>query len=217
MYKDHQETQSDECLICFQPILRSLSFVHLVKHYPLCPKCLSQFERLDWHIDFHHYPLHILYAYNSFFQSLLFQYKGLYDYPLKDAFLCLDKDHFKNQYRDYIIVTAPSFEEDNVIRGFAPVPTIASTFSNQIFTGLYKTEKYKQSNLSYEERSLAKEKIGIRDGEKLKGKKVLIFDDVITSGSTLSTCLSLVLKQEPQCVELLVLASRRKKEELKFA
>lgn len=102
----------------------------------------------------------------------------------------------------------PSSQEDNELRGFAPVETIAQTFSSQIFNGLYKKEKYKQSDLSYQERKRVARRIDIRDGEKLKGKKVLILDDVITSGSTLHSCLLLVLAQEPQSVELLALSTK---------
>lgn len=217
MHKEYQETQHDECLICFTPLLKDISFVHLMNHYPLCIHCLNQFEILHWDINFHHYPLHILYQYNEFFRSLLFQYKGLYDHALKNAFLCLYQEQFQQKYHDYVIVVAPSSEEENAIRGFAPVQTIAETFSTHIFTGLYKTEKYKQSQLGYEERQTVQKKIAIKDGELLKGKKVLIFDDVLTSGSTLLTCLSLVLSQQPDSVELLVLATRKRLEELKFA
>ncbi len=209
MYTNNQKTQSDECLICFQPILQTPSFVHFLKPLPICQKCLKQFEMIDQTIQFYHHPLYILYHYNEFFQSLLFQYKGLYDYALKDSFLCLKKDEFKTKYRDYIIVVAPSSEEDNVKRGFAPMETIALTFSQHVFTGLYKKEKYKQSDLSYAERKKVKEKIGIRNGKELSGRKVLIMDDVMTSGSTLSTCLSLVLKQEPKTVELFVLSTKK--------
>ena len=216
MHKKYQKTQSDECLICLTPLLKDISFAHLVKNFPLCSRCLNQFEIIDAHIDFHHYPLHILYSYNEFFRSLLFQYKGLYDHALKDAFLCLYHEQFQQKYQDYIIVVTPSAKEDNAIRGFAPIQTIAETFSTQIFTGLYKKEKYKQSDLSYEERKKVKQKIGIKNGSMLKGKKIMILDDVITSGSTLYRCLSLILQQEPQHVELVVLACSQKRKELKF-
>ncbi|WP_083806981.1 hypothetical protein [Coprobacillus cateniformis] len=36
----------------------------------------------------------------------------------------------------------------------------------------------------------------------------MILDDVITSGSTLHSCLLLVLAQEPQSVELLALSTK---------
>lgn len=216
MYTHSQDTQQDECLVCLSPILSTPSFVHLVKPLPICRKCLNQFEIMNQSIIFHHHPLHILYYYNEFFRTLLFQYKGLYDYALKDVFLCLTQDHIMRKFRNYIIVIVPSHEEDNAKRGFVPMESIALTFSQQVFTGLYKKEKYKQSDLSYEERQKTKEKIGIRNGDMLYGKKVLIFDDVITSGSTLLACLLLVLQQQPQEVQLLVLSTRRRIEELEW-
>ena len=167
-------------------------------------------------INFYHYPLHILYHYNDFFKSLLFQYKGLYDHALKDAFLCLYIDELKKQYHDYIVVVAPSSEKDNEVRGFAPTQSIASCFSSHVFNGLYKKERYKQSDLSYAERKDVNQKIGIRDGNMLEGQKVLIFDDVVTSGSTLLTCLSLTLANHPKTVELLVLSTKKKIEDLRF-
>lgn len=57
----------------------------------------------------------------------------------------------------------------------------------------------------------------MRNGNTIKNKKVLIIDDVLTSGSTLLACLSLVLKYNPQRVELLVLSTKQNIEELRFA
>lgn len=208
MYQNHPKTQYNECLICLQPLLKEISFVHIVHSLPLCTSCLQQFDIIDQTIDFHHFPLRILYRYNEFFQTLLYQYKGLYDYALKDAFLCLYVDELKQRYHDYMIIVAPSATIDNQVRHFSPVANIAKTFSHDIFEGLYKKEKYKQSDLSFEERKTVNRKIGLRDGEKLRGKKVLIVDDVITSGSTLLTCLNLVLLHHPKQVELLVLATK---------
>lgn len=208
MYKNNQRTQHNECLICQKKIDNRPSIVHIVQSLPLCLDCIHQFDIINKTIDFYHYPLTILYYYNTFFQSLLYQYKGLYDYALKDTFLCLFLKEFKEYYHDYIIVLAPSSLEDNKVRLFNPNEAIALTFSHNIFTGLYKKEKYKQSNLSYHERQKVKEKIGIYNGGLLTNKKVLIFDDVITSGSTLLTCLSLVESYHPQKIELFVLSTR---------
>lgn len=183
---------------------------------PLCSNCIQQFEIINEVIDFYHYPLRILYSYNDFFRKILFQYKGLYDYALKDAFLCLYQNQLQSIYNDSLIVIAPSWKEDNMQREFAPIQSIAYHISSQIFTGLYKKEKYKQSDLSYLERMNVQEKIGIKNGEQLRGRKVLILDDVLTSGSTLLACLSHVLKYEPKSVELLVLATKKNVEELRF-
>jgi len=206
MYLYDSKTQQ-ECLICFENLHKDISLVHLVKKLPICLSCLRKFDINDHTILFHQYRLRILYKYNDFFQSLLYQYKGLYDLALKDVFLCLFQDELKERYKDYIIVVAPSSSKSNEIRGFAPMEQIAFTIHDQVFLGLYKKEDYKQSDLSYSQRKKVKDKIGIRNKDMLKGKKVLIIDDVITSSSTLRTCLSLVQACSPSIIELLVLSS----------
>ena len=208
MYSYHQRPQQNECLICHTPLLQQISLAHLLYTLPLCQKCLSQFHIIDIQTTFHHHPLRILYEYDDFFKSLLYQYKGLYDYALKDAFLCSYQSCFHIQYQDYIIAVAPSSFQENEKRGFAPMESIAYSFSSHVFTGLYKKEMYKQSDLSFVERKRVKDKIGIQNETVLKGKKVLIFDDVITSSSTLTTCLSLIEKCHPQKIELLVLSTK---------
>lgn len=196
-----------ECLICFNDLHKDISLIHFVKDLPVCLSCLKKFDIIDHTISFHHYPLRILYSYNQFFQSLLYQYKGLYDLALKDVFLCLYKDELQKKYKDHEIVVAPSSSKSNEARGFAPMKEIASTIHNHIFTGLYKKEDYKQSDLSYDQRKKVKNKIGIKNKEMLRGKKVLIIDDVITSSSTLLACLDLVKTSYPASIELLVLSS----------
>jgi competence protein ComFC len=216
MYSKHQQSQYDECLVCQTPLVKKISLVQLIHPLPVCIDCLEQFEIIDYHIDFHHYPLHILYRYNEFFKTLLFQYKGLYDQALKDAFLCIFQSKMIQKYHEHIVVVAPSTSLENQMRGFAPMEMIASTFSSHIFTGLYKKEKYKQSQMTYDKRQQAVNKIGIHHGEMLRNQKVLILDDVITSSATLNTCLSLVLAYNPKSVELLVLSTKKLKEELRF-
>lgn len=209
MYKDTQKTQSDGCLICFEPLMKEPSIIHFFRQPPLCQSCLNRFEIIDYQFMFHSYPLRILYRYNDFFRELLFRYKGMYDYPLKDAFLYLYNDELKEYYKDYIIVVAPSSVNDNNKRGFSPIEHIALSFSSFVFTGLYKSIDYKQSSLNYDERLKNQKNIAIKNGEILTNRKVLILDDVITSSSTLMSCLNLVLRQNPKHVEILILATKK--------
>lgn len=204
----NQKTQRDECLICLSSCLEDISFVHIVKPLPICRHCFDQLEMIDKTIDFHHHPLRILYNYNEFFRNLLYQYKGLYDIALKDVFFSSISPDLDKVIFDRLIVVAPSWEEDNQRRGFSPMKTIAETISSQVFDGIYKKEKYKQSDLSFEERKKVSSKLGIRNGEQLTGKDILILDDVFTSGSTLEALLNLVLEFHPKSVELLVIASK---------
>lgn len=214
MHIVHYKPQQDVCLICFKPLLKEISLLNYVLPVPICSCCYHQFEVLNITIHFHHHPLTILYKYNEFFQGLLYQYKGLHDHALKDAFVSAIKCQCFIHFKDYIIVPTPSSEDDNRIRGFSPMEEIAKALSSRIFTGLYKKENYKQSNLSFEERKNVSDKLGIHRKNELTHQKVLIIDDVFTSGSTLKACLDLVLTANPQKVELLVLSTKRTREEL---
>lgn len=85
---------------------------------------------------------------------------------------------------------------------------IVKTVSPHVFTGLYKKEKYKQSSLSYQERQDVEKKIGIKNGELLRGKKVVLVDDVMTSGATLKACINLIHSYSPQSIDILVLSKK---------
>ncbi|MCD7809085.1 MAG: hypothetical protein LUH02_07065 [Erysipelotrichaceae bacterium] len=217
MYQRNQKPQYDECLICNTPLLKDMSLTHLMRDFPVCKRCMQQFQIIDWHLDFHHHPMRILYQYDEFFKTLLFQYKGLYDIALKDTFLCMYDHELSHTYKNFIIAVVPSASSDNQIRGFAPMATIASSFSSHVFTGLYKKEDYKQSNYSYEQRKEVIDKIGIRYGESLSNKSILILDDVITSGSTLLACLKLIESYHPQKIEFLVLSTNQTLEQIQEA
>lgn len=208
MHQDNRETQSDVCLICHKDLRYELSIRRLIKGDPICETCLSQFQIMDAWALFLGYHLHVLYYYNTFFRSLLFAYKGHYDYVLKDAFLLPFLETLKKKYRDYMVVCVPSSHDTNRKRSFAPVAAIAMTFSHHVFQGLYKKENYKQTDHSFKEREGVKNVIMLKGGEFLRGKKLLIFDDVMTSGETMKRCVSLCAAYDPVCIEILVLASR---------
>ena len=203
MYRNNQKRQ---CLICFNEINRIPSLYHLIYQPSLCLHCLNQFELYNECHLYQGYPLTILYYYNDFFKKTLFQYKGQDDYALKDAFLNPFYD-FKIRYRRHLIAIVPSSDEDNKRRGFNPNEMIVQSFSNNIFTGLYKTSSYKQA--SQNDRSLIKQHIKIKDGHRLFNQDVIIFDDVITSGNTIMACANLIASFHPKSISIIVLASNQ--------
>lgn len=180
---------------------------HLLYQPPICFACLSKLEIVDITTIKANKPTRILYRYNDFFKQLLFQYKGQYDLALKDVFLCTSKEDLQRRYQDYLIVTIPSSKEDNEKRGFCPNEEIVKTFTNDIFRGLYKSENYKQTN--QKDRRGIKKILQIKDGYLLTKRKVLIFDDVVTSGNTLQATVDLLQSYHPTCIEILVLASKQ--------
>ena len=203
MYRNNQKRQ---CLICFNEINRIPSLYHLIYLPSLCLHCLNQFELYNECHLYQGYPLTILYYYNDFFKKTLFQYKGQGDYALKDAFFNAFLN-LKYKYRKHLIVTVPSSKKDNQKRQFNPNEMLVKNFSNNIFTGLYKTNDYKQTTQT--NRALVKEIIKIENGKQLYNQDVLIFDDVITSGNTITTCIKIVESYHPKSITLLVMASNQ--------
>lgn len=203
--------KSKKCLICFEPILTS-SLYMIVKESPICLSCMQKFRFIEKKFKIDDCPITVLYAYDDFFKTLLYQYKGLGDIALAPVFF--HRHDVKIKYRDYVVVCVPSLEEDNRKRGFAPIETLANQFSKTVFTGLYKKDDFKQSHM--QDRQWAYHHFGIKNGHCLNGKKVLILDDVYTSGTTFKACLTLVLKHHPQSVEGLILSiSPNSKQNLK--
>lgn len=202
----YQNNQNRQCLICFQDIYSYPSLYHLFYQPTLCLKCLDQFVIYNQLHYYHQYPLTILYYYNDFFKKILFQYKGQGDYALKDAFFNSFPE-LRYKYRNHMIAIVPSSKEDNHKRGFNPNEMLVKHFSNNIFTGLFKTNNYKQTKQS--DRSLVKELIDINDGEQLLNQDILIFDDVITSGNTIMTCAKIIESYQPKSITLLVMASNQ--------
>lgn len=203
MYRNNQKKQ---CLICFNDINKYPSLYHLLYQPTLCLKCLNKFAIYNCHHYYHGYPLIILYYYNDFFKNILFQYKGQGDYALKDAFLN-SFPNLKRKYHKHTIAIIPSSKHDNIKRGFNPNEMIARSFNDNIFTGLFKINDYKQTKQT--DRSLVNKIIKINDGEQLYNKDVIIFDDVITSGNTIMTCTKIIESYQPRSITLLVMASNQ--------
>lgn len=202
MYSSNQKGQ---CLICFDSLDDDYNLFSLLYQPDVCQNCLNSFKRTSGSFHFGNYPLIILYQYNEFFKKLLFNYKGRYDYALKDAFLINYVLHYQKKYAHHLVVIAPSSDKDNQRRGFCPNLAVVQGFSANIFTGITKKYFYKQT--SQTRRENVKYALQIEGGALLEDQKVLIFDDVITSGSTVGAIIKLIEPCHPASIEVLVLAS----------
>lgn len=198
--------QTRQCLICHENLNNCTSLYHIIYHPCLCTNCLQKFEVVYLRTKFLEYPLTILYRYNDFIRQVLYQYKGLDDYVLKDVFLN-GFNELKERYLDYIVVVVPSSKQDNERRGFCPNEEIVKTFSRHIFTGLYKKSAYKQT--TQKDRRLIRKVMKIKDGHLLTNRKVLIFDDVMTSSNTIRCAINLIKPYYPQLIEILILSSNQ--------
>lgn len=195
-----------QCVYCLEDVYRTIDIYQFLYQSPLCSKCLRSFEVLEEKKKWHGHTMIILYRYNDFFRSLLFQYKGLYDIALAPCFLELFHQSYHHIYKDYLFVVLPSSASDNQRRGFCPNQTILECYNYKIFVGLYKERDYKQT--SQKDRQLIHQVLKIKDGDQLKGKKIVLFDDVITSGNTLLAATRLIEAYQPSDIKILVLSRK---------
>ena len=176
------------------------------KKHTVCYKCFCDFSLINKISFIDNYECLSIYEYKDQIRDLIFQLKGLKDYELKDVFLEFIIDYLNDKYRGYTITYAPSFKDDDLKRGFNHVEAMCSLFKNKKLKLFYKKENYKQSDQNYSNRKNINKIIGL-DLNKIKGlKKVLIIDDVLTSGNTLKTCASLLYKEGIKNIKLLTIS-----------
>lgn len=199
------------CKVCFKETnFDCLSSIYANNN--ICASCFEAMEpgmrkiRLDRWIGYYLYP------YNETLRKMIYDFKGCYDYELRDVFLSRQKEYLKMLFRGYVLVPAPSHESHDEKRGFNHVIEIYKELKLPILPLIKKTKDVKQSDQHFDDRKKIGSALEMKNGESLKGKKVLFVDDILTSGSTARACLSLIEKEKPKRIRFLVLAKTKSKE-----
>ena len=185
------------CPVCFKNIYEEVDISSIIScNKAICDKCLKKFKVIDKKEIFHGVSIYYLYEYNSFFKSILYQYKGCYDVELKDVFLYQFKNKIRLKYFNHIVIYPPSNNTDNINRGFLHMEKIVECLKMKSVNMFYKTKDYKQSDHKYKDRHLISNIIEIDKRLVNVNKKYLIIDDIFTSGSTIKTIINLLLKNK---------------------
>ena len=142
---------------------------------------------------------------------MLFQFKGCFDYELAPLFLERVKFLLRIKYQNYVLVPAPSTDEANKKRGFNHVVEIFKSLKLKMLPIIHKTKSHKQSDHTAKGRRDITHVLSIDKNVNLKDKKILLVDDIMTTGSTLFSCVELLKKLHPKKIEILVIAKTKKK------
>lgn len=172
--------------------------------YGVCYKC---FRSLNPHIQ--RFKLNgirgtFLYDYTESARSLIFTYKGCFDYELRTVFLLKQKDYLKWKYRKWVIIPAPSYKEKDKKRGFNHVVSIYECLGLPILEAVSKTKDVKQSDLSKDERANIYKYLKWNKNIDIKGKNVLFVDDILTTGNTAKAICNLIKEHGAKKVEILI-------------
>ena len=200
------------CKVCFKDLDNEIYIddIFNIKTHTICNKCYQKFKLIMKEYIVLKNKVFVVYKYDNYAKDIIYKYKGLYDIELKNIFIENILDELIKKYRGYTLSFAPSFESEDIKRGFNHVEEMFSSVNLNKVKLFYKKENIKQSSLSKNERKNIKNIIGIKNNIAKKIKKLLIVDDILTTGNTLISCYNLAKKEGIKKVKLLALFSSTK-------
>ena len=134
---------------------------------------------------------------------------------MKDIFLNLFIKELKIYFSGYKVIPIPSYKKDDELRGFNHVVEVFKMIGLDVLQIIEKTEHFKQAEKSAKERQSIKKYLQLNTDKSLKKDRVLIVDDIYTTGSTMKAAINLVEKLNPKEIKVLVLAKTKNKEDKK--
>ena len=197
------------CKICFKEI-RNNDFARLFDgDICICAKCQREFEPKFISFIVDGYKATAIFEYTPYIKELIYKYKGCFDYELKDTFLNLYYKEIKIRYSGYKIIPIPSYIEDDKKRGFNHVVEMFKNLGLEPLPIIEKTAHFKQAEHKARTRSQISKYLVIKKPVDLSKSKVLIVDDIYTTGSTMKAAINLVEKLNPKEIRVLVLVKTR--------
>ena len=197
------------CKICFKKIAID-DFARLFDgDICICPQCQRDFEPRFISFKVNGYQALALYEYTAYIKNQVYLYKGCFDYELKDTFMNLYFKELKMRYSGYKIIPIPSFKADDAKRGFNHVVEVFKTMGLEMLPIIEKTAHFKQAEHGAKKRAEIRKYLTINDKIDLSKTKVLLVDDIYTTGSTMKAAINLVEKLNPKQIKILVLAKTR--------
>ena len=204
------------CRICFKKITDYSLYNLINKKNILCENCFDKFKAKFYRFSIDNIPGMAIYDYDENMKNLIYKFKGCYDYELKDVFLARYLTYLRFMFHGYVIIPVPSYFLDDERRGFNHVIEIFKPLKLKILPIISKTKSHKQSDHSSKERLDITNVLSIDKNVSLKGKNILLVDDILTTGSTLFSCIELIKNLNPNKIQILVIAKTKKKSKTKY-
>ena len=198
--------QTNLCKICFKEI-KDYSLYSLIQtNTNICKKCIDELVPVFQKFDVLGYHGLSIFAYDEIIQKYLYQFKGCFDFEIKELFLSRFKTELSIKYSNRIMIPIPSYKYDDETREFNHVIEMFSCLHLPIKKVLIKTHKFKQALNNSRKRKEISKHLELSEQCDLSGKRVLLVDDVYTTGSTMKAAIRLIEKLNPKSIEILVMS-----------
>lgn len=204
--------QTKYCKKCFHDDSYNSLHSLINLNYFICNKCLKNMNPIFYEFKFENIRSLAIYRYNDELRNVIYLLKGCYDYELRDILILPFRLELSLRYFGYTLIPIPSIKENDEKRGFNHVEAIFSPLNLNMIKCLYKTKNINQHQLNYKERIEGYNKFRIDENIDLKNKKILLVDDIMTTGETLKSCLELIKSKHPKNIKILILAKRFKED-----
>lgn len=194
------------CKICLKPVHNWNLHIFFKSDYCICEKCEEKLHPLFLKFRIGNIDALAIYKYDEDIRTFLYQFKGCYDIELGEVFLNRFKDELHFMFHDYFLIPAPSSKKDDKEREFNHVKIIFQSLNLPVLPIIDKAFDYKQAELSAKERQEATRNLRINNNHSLYGKKILIIDDVYTTGATVRGMIELIKTLKPKKIKVLVMS-----------
>ena len=199
-----------ECLICFNDLYEGVPLnEYFTYNDVICGKCRAKMVPIGKWREIEGMHIFVLYEYNDFMESLLFQFKEGRDIALKDLFFYRWNKTINDKFKNWTIAFMPSSEKRFAERRFFPLKEMMRDVKLVKLTPFEKTKDYKQSQKHYEQRKGIHKVIQRKKEISIQGTKLLLVDDVVTSGQTLLSAYHLVEKEVKEVCALVLCDNHR--------
>ncbi len=199
------------CKLCFKEF-RPTDLVHIVNGINVCNSCLREIEPKFINFKVRKYKALAIFEYSDKIKSLLYQFKGCFDIEISDVFLGRYYRELRIIYDNHIMIPAPSYVKDDEAREFNHVEEMFKWLKLPMKKAIVKTTKVKQAGMSYHARQNIGSYLKLVGGSELHNKRLLIVDDVFTTGATINAMVELLETLNPKTIKILVMSKTPERE-----
>lgn len=191
----------------------------------MCTDCGKQIEKITLNklercnIDAEIVEFMYIFKYDGIVRNLIINYKFNDCAYLYKTFakIILDNKKICDFIKSYdIIIPVPIHRKRKLLRGYNQTELIAKALAKTLENVTYNTKALiktknnsKQSTLSRLERErnvLNAYEFNEREADKIYNKKILIFDDIYTTGNTIKECAKIINKFNPKSIGIVTIA-----------